>query len=135
MNKKISISIRSLLLIFLGIAGIVFFGSQITDEEEEYYIRDYDDIIKISSEIDIDTKNQVYQFRSVGAKPVTVKITPYKYRPYLNEFDELPPEIFTKEGYDNYLEFEMKPGDIQWREFTVAQVSVWKLKIEVMPLK
>jgi len=131
MNRKISVSVRSLLLILLGISGVVFLGSQVTDEEEGYFIRDYDKIIKVTSEIDKETKNRVYQFRSVGAEPVMVKIIPYKYRPYLNEFDELPPEIFTKEGYDNYLEFEMKPGDIQWREFTVAQVSVWKLNIEV----
>jgi len=131
MNRKISISVRSLGLILMVVAGIVFLGTKMVDDEEGYFIRNYNDVIKVTSEIDTETKNRVYQFRSVGERTMIVKITPFKYRPYLNEFDELPPELFTKEGYDNYLEFEMNPGDIQWREFTVAQVSVWKLNIEV----
>jgi hypothetical protein len=68
---------------------------------------------------------------NISSEKLVVKLAPYKYRPYLDEFDVLPDELFTKEGYDNYIEFELKPGDIQWREFTVSQVSIWKMNIEV----
>jgi len=94
MNRKISISVRSLGLILMVVAGIVFLGTKMVDDEEGYFIRNYNDVIKVTSEIDTETKNRVYQFRSVGERTMIVKITPFKYRPYLNEFDELPPELF-----------------------------------------
>lgn len=99
--------------------------------DESLYIREYDDFIKVKTEYIPDTKNRLFEFRNVSAETLIIELTPCKYRPYLNEFDPLPAELFTKEGYDNYLEFEMKPGDIQWREFVISPVNVWKVNVEV----
>lgn len=107
------------------------FGNAQGRSDESLYIREYDEFIKVKTEYIPETKNRLFEFRNVSAETLIIELTPCKYRPYLNEFDPLPAELFTKEGYDNYLEFEMKPGDIQWREFVVSPVNVWKVNIEV----
>jgi len=120
-----------------GLPVIIFFlllplfASAQQRSDESLYIREYDDFIKVKTEYIADTKNRMFEFRNVSAETLIIELTPCKYRPYLNEFDPLPSELFTKEGYDNYLEFEMKPGDIQWREFVISPVNVWKVNVEV----
>ena len=121
---------ESLLILFFCLIFQIF-GSAQKKIDESLYLREYDDFIKVKTEYIPDSKNRLFEFRNVSAETLIVELTPCKYRPYLNEFDPLPSELFTKEGYDNYLEFEMKPGDIQWREFVVSPVNVWKVNVEV----
>jgi hypothetical protein len=115
------------------LTGGAFFllANKMIPGNEETIIREYDNYLKVNTEYNPETRNRLFEFRNISGDNLIVRITPFKYRPYLNEFDPLPGEIFTKEGYDNYVEFEMKPGDIQWREFTISQVNVWKMNIEV----
>jgi hypothetical protein len=117
------------------ITGLVFCSASralvAQNEIESLYIKEYDNYLKVKTEYIPDTKNRLFEFKNISAITLIVKLTAFKYRPYLNEFDPLPDEVFTKEGYDNYMEFEMKPGDIQWREFVISQVNVWKVNIEV----
>ncbi|MDD5509046.1 MAG: hypothetical protein PHD25_12110 [Bacteroidales bacterium] len=129
MNEPKSLSSSSPVIIFFLILPLFALAQQRTDES--LYIREYDDFIKVKTEYNPDTKNRLFEFRNVSAETLIIELTPCKYRPYLNEFDPLPSELFTKEGYDNYLEFEMKPGDIQWREFLISPVNVWKVNVEV----
>lgn len=119
-----------LLVLFLFLMFTLSVSAQ-QKTDESLYIREYDDFIKVKTEYIPDTKNRLFEFRNVSAETLIIELTPCKYRPYLNEFDPLPAELFTKEGYDNYLEFEMKPGDIQWREFVISPVNVWKVNVEV----
>ncbi|HNS17648.1 MAG TPA: hypothetical protein PKH94_01525 [Bacteroidales bacterium] len=119
------------LSVFILCLMLPLFASGQQKPDESLYIREYDDFIKVKTEYIPDTKNRLFEFRNVSAETLIVELTPCKYRPYLNEFDPLPDELFTKEGYDNYLEFEMKPGDIQWREFVISPVNVWKVNVEV----
>ena len=128
--SKLRLLPGSLVLFFAClIFPLVASAQQKTDES--LYIREYDDFIKVKTEYIPDTRNRLFEFRNVSAEILIIELTPCKYRPYLNEFDPLPAELFTKEGYDNYLEFEMKPGDIQWREFIISPVNVWKVNVEV----
>lgn len=129
MNKLYALPQGMLILIFSFMFNVS--GSAQQKSDESLYIREYDGFIKVKTEYLPDTKNRLFEFRNVSAETLIIELTPCKYRPYLNEFDPLPAELFTKEGYDNYLEFEMKPGDIQWREFVVSPVNVWKVNIEV----
>lgn len=108
---------------FMCIAGNLF------DNDGEI-IRDYSKHLIVKTETTEDGQ-RLFQFQSISAETLIVKLTPHKYRPYLNEFDPLPDELFTKEGYDNYLEFKLNPGDIQWREFEISPTNIWKMNIEV----
>jgi len=129
MSKSRFLPLSLPVLFFCIILNINGSAQQKTDES--LYIREYDDFIKVKTEYIPDTRNRLFEFRNVSAEILIIELTPCKYRPYLNEFDPLPAELFTKEGYDNYLEFEMKPGDIQWREFVISPVNIWKVNVEV----
>lgn len=100
-------------------------------DDSEKIIRNYSDHLILTTEHSVESQKRLFQFQSISNEVLVVKLIPYKYRPYLNEFDPLPNELFTKEGYDNYLEFKLNPGDIQWREFTISPVNIWKMNIEV----
>ncbi len=129
--KKLSLIPVSFILILLIISSFVFTGSKFAGSNDTEIIYNYSDLLDVTSERQPDSEKRLFQFRNISEHILIVKLTPYKYRPYLNEFDPLPEELFTKEGYDNYLEFELEPGDIQWREFIVDPVNVWKLNIGV----
>jgi len=99
--------------------------------DKEVRVFDYASILKISSEREKDGAKRLFEFSNISAFTLKVKLIPCKYRPYLNEFDAIPEERYTREGYDDYLEFDIEPGDIMWREFVIAPAEVWKLKTEV----
>jgi hypothetical protein len=127
MNKKFIVKAILVFILLLNALGIAVAQNEI----ESLYIKEYDEFLKVKTEYITDTKNRLFEFRNVSSITLIIKLTAYKYRPYLNEFDPLPDEVFTKEGYDNFMEFEMKPGDIQWREFVISPVNVWKVNVEV----
>jgi hypothetical protein len=131
MNKKIKLPLQWTAIVLLVCGSFFLLANKISPGSEETIVRDYTTYLTVNTEYSIETKNRLFEFRNISGNNLIVKLTPFKYRPYLNEFDPLPGELFTKEGYDNYVEFEMKPGDIQWREFIISQVSVWKMNIEV----
>jgi hypothetical protein len=131
MEKNTLFSFKWLSLFLLIAMGFFATGYKLIPGDEETIIREYTNYLKVNTEYNPETKNRIFEFMNISGEKLIVKLTPYKYRPYLDEFDILPDELFTKEGYDNYIEFELKPGDIQWREFTISQVSVWKMNIEV----
>jgi hypothetical protein len=117
--------------LLIAVAIIIMGNKLVPGSDEGTIIREYSSYLKVSTEYNPDTKNRLFEFANISGETLMVKLIPYKYRPYLNEFDALPDGMFTTEGYDNYVEFELKPGDIQWREFTISQVSVWKMNVEV----
>ena len=133
--KKLNPIPASFVIILLIISSFIFKGSKFAGSNDAEIIYNYSDFLEVTSERQPDSEKRLFQFRNINEQVLIVKLTPYKYRPYLNEFDPLPEELFTKEGYDNYLEFELEPGDIQWREFIVDPVNVWKLNIEVRKKK
>ena len=133
--KKLSTTPVSFIIILLVISSFVFKGSKFAGSNDAEIIYNYTEVLDVTSERQPESEKRLFQFRNINEYVLIVKLTPYKYRPYLNEFDPLPEELFTKEGYDNYLEFELEPGDIQWREFIVDPVNVWKLNVGVSKKK
>jgi hypothetical protein len=131
MDKKIRLPLQWAAIVSLVCGSFFLVANTLSPGADETIIRDYTTKLTVNTEYQAETKNRLFEFRNISGDDLVVKLTPFKYRPYLNEFDPLPAEMFTKEGYDSYLEFEMKPGDIEWREFTISQVSVWKMNIEV----
>ncbi len=131
MNKKIKLPLQWTAIVLVACGSFFLLANKISPGSDETIVRDYTNYLTVNTEYNSETKNRLFEFRNISGNNLIVKLTPFKYRPYLNEFDPLPDELFTKEGYDNYVEFEMKPGDIQWREFTISQVNVWKINIEV----
>ncbi len=134
MKKLSSIPVSSIIILLI-ISSFVFNSSKFPGNNDTEIVYNYTEVLDVTSERQPDSEKRLFQFRNISEHILIVKLTPYKYRPYLNEFDPLPEELFTKEGYDNYLEFELKPGDIQWREFLVDPVNVWKLNVGVSKKK